>query len=119
MDFLCIFQQTNIHTSYHCMILIDIFVVLSKLFALIKFIVTYDCDVNSHLFYFFGIFAEIRQTKFRHGGFSAKWLFGEVVFGKVSCIVCINWRTKPCHFNWPICRLKTIVVQSVNNLIVL
>ena len=33
------------------MILIDIFVVLSKLFALIKFIVTYDCDVNSHLFF--------------------------------------------------------------------
>ena len=71
------------------MILIDIFVVLSKLFALIKFIVTYDCDVNSHLFFssfffcFFGIFAEIRQTfrrsfffgkvAFRQNGFSVKW----------------------------------------------
>ena len=64
------------------MILIDIFVVLSKLFALIKFIGTYDCDVNSHLFfffYFFGIFAEIRQT-FRRSVFSARWLFGKMAF---------------------------------------
>ena len=57
--------------------------VLSKLFALIKFIVTYDCDVNSHLFflffYFFGIFAEIRQT-FRRSVFSARWLFGKMAF---------------------------------------
>ena len=63
------------------MILIDIFDVLSKLFAFIKFIVTYDCDVNSHLFflYFFGIFAEIRQT-FRRSVFSARWLFGKMAF---------------------------------------
>ena len=86
---------TNKQTFYHCMILIDIFVVLSKLFALIKFIVTYDCDVNSNLlfFYFFGIFAEIRQTfrevSFWQSGISAKWLFGEVVFGNVSCIEAI------------------------------
>ena len=74
------------------MILIDIFVVLSKSFALIKFIVTYDCDVNSHLFFnpfsafspkFGKLFGEV---SFRQGGFLAKWLFGEVVFGKVSCI---------------------------------
>ena len=51
MDFVCIFEQTNKQTNYHCMILNDIFVVLSKLFAPIKFIVTYDCDVNSHLFF--------------------------------------------------------------------
>ena len=65
------------------MILIDIFVVLSKLLALIKFIVTYDCDVNSLLFYFFfyffGIFAEIRQI-FRRSVFSARWLFGKMAF---------------------------------------
>ena len=50
------------------------------------------CDVNSHLSFFtfspfspkFGkLFGEL---SFRQGGFSAKWLFGEVVFGKVSCI---------------------------------
>ena len=35
-----------------------------------------------------------------------------------SVKLCIDWRTKPCHFNWSICLLKTIVVQSVNNLIV-
>ena len=79
------------------MILIDIFVVLSKLFALIKFIVTYDCDVNSHLFFFFFFFFTFSafspkfgklfdEVSFRQGGFSAKWLFGVVVFGKVSCI---------------------------------
>ena len=75
------------------MTLIDIFVVLSKLFALIKFIVTYDCDVNSHLFFFFTVSAFspkfgklFGEVSFRQGGFSAKWLFGEVVFGKVSCI---------------------------------
>ena len=84
MDFVCIFQQTNKQTFYHCNILIDIFVVLSKLFALIKFIVTYDCDVNCHLFfsfsfYFFGIFAEIRQT-FRGSVFSARWLFDKMAF---------------------------------------
>ena len=27
------------------------------------------------------------EVSFRQSGFSAKWLFGEVVFGKVSCIV--------------------------------
>ena len=32
--------------------------------------------------------------------------------------LCINKRIKPCCFNWPICLLKTIVVKSVNNLIV-
>ena len=79
------------------MIFIDIFVVLSKLFALIKFIVTYDCDVNSHLFFLFFFFTFsafspkfgklFGEVSFRQGGFSAKWLFGEVVFGKVSCIV--------------------------------
>ena len=94
------------------MILIDIFVVLSKLFALIKCIVTYDCDVISHLpffsfflfffffFFFFLLFRHFRRNSanfsakccfgkvaFRQGGFSAKWLFGEVVFGKVSFIV--------------------------------
>ena len=82
------------------MILIDIFVVLSNLFALIKFIVTCDYDVNSHLFFFsfsafspkFGkIFGEV---SFRQGGFSAKWLFGEVVFGKVSCIEIILFNLK-------------------------
>ena len=86
------------------MILIDIFVVLSKLFALIKFIVTYDYDVNSHLFFSFLFFLFtfsafspkfgklFGKVSFRQGGFSAKWLFGEVVFGKVSCIViiCVN-----------------------------
>ena len=83
MDFVCIYTLTNKQTN-HCMILIDIFVVLSKLFALIKFIVTYDCDDNSHFFsfsffYFFGIFAEIRQT-FRRSVFSATWLFGKMAF---------------------------------------
>ena len=78
---LCLYILTNKQTNYHCMILIDIFVVLSKLFALIKFIVTYDCDVNFHLFfkYLFGIFAEIRQT-FRRSVFSARWLFGKMLF---------------------------------------
>ena len=33
-------KQTNKQTSYHCMSLIDILVVLSNFFALIKFIVT-------------------------------------------------------------------------------
>ena len=33
----------------------------------------------SFFFYFFGIFAEIRQT-FRRSVFSAKWLFGEMAF---------------------------------------
>ena len=49
------------------------------------------CRGNSHIFTFsafspkFGkLFGEV---SFRQGGFSAKWLFGEVVFGKVSCIV--------------------------------
>ena len=80
MYFVYFNKQTNEQTSYLCMILIDIFVVL--LFALIKFIVTYDCDVNSHLFlffFFFGIFAEIRQT-FRRSVFSARWLFGRMAF---------------------------------------
>ena len=49
-----------------------------------------NCAGNSHIFFFFGIFAEIRQffgeVSFRQSGFSAKWLFGEVVFGKVACI---------------------------------
>ena len=58
------------------MILIDIFVVLSKLFALIKFIVTYDCDVNSHLFsLFFLLFRHFRRNS---ANFSAKCLFGKV-----------------------------------------
>ena len=51
MDFV-LYILTNKQTNYHCMILIDFFVVLSKLFALIKFIVTSDYDVNSHLFFF-------------------------------------------------------------------
>ena len=77
------------------MILINIFVVLPKLFALIKFIVTYDCAVNYHLFlFFFFTFSAFSpkfgklfgEVSFRQGGFLAKWLFGEVVFGKVSCI---------------------------------
>ena len=48
----------------------------------------------SFLFFFsafspkFGkIFGEV---SFRQGGFSAKWLFGEVVFGKVSCVDIIS-----------------------------
>ena len=56
------------------MILIDIFVVLFKLFALIKFIETYDCDVNSHLFFFF------RHFRRNSAKFSAKCLFGKVAF---------------------------------------
>ena len=62
------------------MILIDIFVVLSKLFTLIKFIVTYDCDVNSLLFFFFTFSAFspkfgklFGKVAFRQNGFSAKW----------------------------------------------
>ena len=96
MDFVCIFQQTNKQTNYHCMILIDIVVVLSNYFGLITFIVTYDCDVNSHLFFLFFFFTFsafspkfgklFGEVSFRQGGFSAKWLFGEVVSGKVSCI---------------------------------
>ena len=78
-------------------VLSKLFAVLSKLFALIKFIVTYDCDVNSHFFFSFFFFTfsafspkfgkVFGEVSFRQGGFSAKWLFGEVVFGKVSCIV--------------------------------
>ena len=48
------------------------------------------CRGNSHSFTFsafspkFGkLFGEV---SFRQGGFSAKWLFGKVVFGQVSCI---------------------------------
>ena len=61
------------------MILIDIFVVLSKLFALIKFIVTYYCDVNSHLFFsfFFLLFRHFRRNS---ANFSAKFSFGKVAF---------------------------------------
>ena len=78
------------------MILVDFFVVLSKLFALIKFTVTYDYDFNSHLFFLFFFFTFsafspkfgklFGKVSFRQDSFSAKWLFGEVVFGKVSCI---------------------------------
>ena len=52
---------------------------------------TLICLGKSHIFTFsafspkFGkLFGEV---SFRQGGFSAKWLFGEVVFGKESCIV--------------------------------
>ena len=69
------------------MIFIDIFVVLSKLFALIKFIVTYDGDVNSHPFfcYTFSAFSPkfgklFGEVAFRQGGFSARWLFGKMAF---------------------------------------
>ena len=49
----------------------------------------------SFLFFFFFTFSAFSpkfgklfgEVSFRQGGFSAKWLFGEVVFGKVSCIV--------------------------------
>ena len=48
------------------------------------------CRGISHIFTFsafspkFGkLFGEV---SFRQGGFSAKWLFGKVVFGQVSCI---------------------------------
>ena len=60
------------------MILIDIFVVLSKLFALIKFVVTYDCDVNRHFFFFF--FLLFRHFCRNSANFSAKCLFGKVAF---------------------------------------
>ena len=59
--------------------LIDILVVLSKLFALIKFIVTYDCDVNSHFFFFF-FFLLFRHFRRNSANFSAKCLFGKVAF---------------------------------------
>ena len=60
------------------MILIDILVVLSKLFALIKFIVTFDCDVNSHLFFL--LFFPFRHFRRNSANFSAKCLFGKVAF---------------------------------------
>ena len=62
------------------MILIDIFVVLSKLFALIKFIVTYDCDVNSHIFFFYYFFLLLRHVRRNSANFSARCLFGKVAF---------------------------------------
>ena len=39
--------------------------------------------IFSSFFYFFGIFAEIRQT-FRRSAFSAKWLFGKMAFRRSS-----------------------------------
>ena len=60
------------------MILIDIFVVLSKLFALIKFIVTYDFEFNSHIFLFY--FLLFRHFRRNSANFSAKCLFGKVSF---------------------------------------
>ena len=65
------------------MILIYIFVVLSKLFALIKFIVTYDCDVNSHLFFFLFFFS-FRHFRRNSANFSAKYLVGKVAFRQNS-----------------------------------
>ena len=73
---------TNKQTSYHCIILIDIFVVLSKLLALIKSTVTYDCDVISNFFFFFIFFFFLLFRYFRRNSanFSAKCLFGKVSF---------------------------------------
>ena len=78
MEFV-LYTLTNKQTNYHCMILIDFFVVLSKLFALIKFTVTYDYDFNSHLFFsfFFLLFRHFRRNS---ANFSAKCLFGKIAF---------------------------------------
>ena len=38
------------------------------------------------IFLLFSAFSLFDKVSFRQGGFSAKWLFGEVVFGKVLCI---------------------------------
>ena len=75
------------------MILIYIFVVLSKLFALIKFIVTYDCDVNSHLFFF--LFFSFRHFRRNSANFSAKYLVGKVAFRQNS--VSAKWFSAKCR----------------------
>ena len=108
---LCLYILTN----YHCMILIDIFVVLSKLFALIKFKVTYDCQFSSFFlfFYFFGIFAEIRQT-FRRSVVSARWLFGKMSFRRSGFRQSVVHRIRMLHRmlhakfhgNWPTGSMK-------------
>ena len=76
------------------MILIYIFVVLSKLFALIKFIVTYDCDVNSYLFFFFFLFS-FRHFRRNSANFSAKYLVGKVAFRQNS--VSAKWFSAKCR----------------------
>ena len=90
MYFVYFNKQTNEQTSYLCMILIDIFVVL--LFALIKFIVTYDCDVNSHLFLLFLLFRHFRRNS---ANFSAKCLFGKVAFQQNGFSA--KWISAKCH----------------------
>ena len=48
-----------------------------------------NCDGNSLFSTFSPKFGKLfGEVSFRQSGFSAKWLFGEVVFRKVSCIAC-------------------------------